>query len=90
MKFNPLDSVFVPFLRGGVGWYDDIAEGGRGVPDYPFIISLGAGGMYLAGSRMFFRAELNYRTHQSVSGSNTRLKIDWTAVTLIAGIGFRL
>lgn len=85
VTFNALDSVFIPFLRGGVGIIDYVV----GSPDQPFVYSIGAGGMYLAGDRVFFRGELNYRGHQSDSGSNKSVKIDWSMFTLFFGIGFR-
>ncbi|MFA6234178.1 MAG: hypothetical protein WC824_08340, partial [Bacteroidota bacterium] len=85
VTFNTLDSVFIPFLRGGVGIIRYVDRS----PDYPFVYSFGAGGMYLAGDRVFFRGELNYRGHQSDSGSNLSVKIDWSMFTLFFGIGFR-
>lgn len=88
VSFNALDSVLVPFVRGGIGLMES-GVSGRGSADVPFVYSVGAGGMYLAGDRIFFRGELNYRAHHSVSGSNVRLTIDWSGFSLFFGIGYR-
>jgi hypothetical protein len=87
VTFNALDSVFVPFIRGGLGviGYDSDSHGHS---DNPFVYSIGAGGIYLAGEKVFFRSELNYRGHSSDSGSNNSNKINWNMITLFVGVGF--
>ncbi len=90
-----LDSVLLPYIRGGIGFADNyttplitnFGEDLRG--EIATVYSLGAGAMYLAGSRVFFRGELNYRAHRSEGGSNTSLKINWSAYNVFFGIGFR-
>jgi len=83
-SFGAVDSVLVPFLRSGVGWTDSRRA------DYPYIVSFGTGAAYLAGDRLFFRGELNYRFHHSHSGRITSTWYDWTALSLLFGVGFRL
>ncbi|MDX9759098.1 MAG: hypothetical protein RBU27_08065 [Bacteroidota bacterium] len=94
--FGTLDSVFIPYIRGGIGYSDNYStplvtsfgDDLRG--DYPaLVISLGAGGMYLLGPRVFLRGEFNYRTHHAEGGSNTSLVIDWSAFHFFLGCGIR-
>jgi len=85
VSFNPLDSVFVPYFKAGIGIISSDTDYG----DLPFMYSVGAGGMYLVGDRLFFRGELNFRGHHSIGGSNTKTELTWTALTLFLGVGFR-
>ncbi|MBE0643281.1 MAG: hypothetical protein IH600_04315 [Bacteroidetes bacterium] len=85
VSFNPLDSVLVPYIKAGVG----IINSDSYNSDLPLMYSLGAGGIYLAGDRMWFRGELNFRGHHSISGSNTKTEVTWSAFLLLLGVGFR-
>lgn len=87
-----LDSVLLPYIRGGIGLADNYTMSlitNFSTEDGQIVYSLGAGAMYLAGKRVLFRGELNYRTHHSESGSNTSLKIDWVAFNVFFGFGYR-
>lgn len=91
-----LDSVLIPYLRGGIGFSDNFStplltsfgDDLRG--DYPATVySLGAGGMYLLGQRVYLRGEFNYRAHHAEGGSNTSLAVDWSAFHFFLGCGIR-
>ncbi len=86
VSFTPLDSVLVPYIKAGIG----IMSSDSYQADFPWIYSVGAGSVYLAGDRLLFRGELNFRGHHSISGSNTKREITWTAFTLFLGVGFRV
>ncbi|PLX32347.1 MAG: hypothetical protein C0600_02845 [Ignavibacteria bacterium] len=84
LSFAALDSVLVPYVKGGIGLYSVESM------ETPIGYSLGAGAMFFATRGLFFRGEVNFRGHYSESGRSVLNSLGVLELKFLAGVGWKI